>query len=95
MIRITEFFDKSTQIESVQETRVDLLIDEPHLLTDSDFHVILGSSAPVPEDIGQWRATREYKEPDDLLSKKVQDLKTSDCSHIRPKLAEFWLKRAT
>ena len=94
VIRITEFFDRSTQVEQVQETKVDLLIDEPHLLADSDFDIVMGATSPIPEEIGRWRAKRSYKTVDDTLFAKVEELKTSDCLHIAPKLAEFWYKRA-
>ena len=67
VIRITEFFDRSTQVEQVQETRVDLLSDEPHLLADSDFDIVLGATSPIPEEIGRWRAKSLFKTEDDTL----------------------------
>ena len=78
----------------MQETRVDLLIDEPHILADNDFNIVIGASQPIPEDIGRWRAKRLYKTIDEIFVGIEQELKTSDCKHIGPKITEFWYKRA-
>ena len=68
VIRITEFIDKSTQIESVQEIKVNLLEDEPHLFTDNNFDVALASTFPVTKDVGRWRAFRQFKTIDDPVN---------------------------
>ena len=60
-IRVRELVDKSTQSETVQHKIVDLTNEPALSFGENDFEVFVGSTFPIPESIGRWRSTRNYK----------------------------------
>ena len=52
--RITEFLDKSTQVEAETQVKVNLLEAEALDLEQMDYYFVLGSNIPTPPEIGRW-----------------------------------------
>ena len=77
--RVTEFIDRSTQVENFRKVKVDLIDDRMHVLDDEEFRFTVSSNLPIKEDIGAWKAYRRYKDPINPLVYYKEELKLRDC----------------
>ena len=91
--RITEFNDKSTQVENVNTVMTDMFDDPPHLLEDESFNFLLASNITIPENIGKWKASQKFSLPESPLAYITEDLALTNCSHLYDESLDYWGKR--
>ena len=91
--RITEFNDKSTQVENVNTVMIDMFDDQPHLLEDESFSFVLASNITIPENIGKWKAAQKLYPPESPLNPITEDLAITNCNHLYDESFDYWSKR--
>ena len=91
--RITEFNDKSTQVENVNTVMIDMFDDPPHLLEDESFHLKLSSNITIPENIGKWKASQKFYPLESPLDPITEDLALTNCNHLYDDSLDYWGKR--